>query len=108
MPQCAVITSRLKQGGVDLPLREPVNVRALFYQDVDRADAVGLYESLADLLQDAGVLVNDKQIRSWDGSRIAKDALNPRIEVYLTITGPAPAVTGCLFPEEKEETDDGW
>ena len=50
-----------------------------------RADAVGLYESLGDLLQDGGILANDKLIEDWDGSRRLKDARNPRVEIFLTI-----------------------
>ena len=47
-------------------------------------DAVGYYQALADALESAGVLSNDKWITQWDGSRLAKDAERSRIEVTLT------------------------
>lgn len=61
-----------------------VNCRALFYRDADRGDAVGYYQGLADLLQKRGVIVNDVQLVSWDGSRLLKDAERPRVEIELT------------------------
>ncbi len=61
----------------------PVNCRALFFREALVGDAVGYYQALADTLENAGVLTNDKLIVSWDGSRILKDALNPRIIVTL-------------------------
>jgi hypothetical protein len=61
-----------------------VNCKALFYRDAKRGDAVGFYQGLADLLEKRGVVVNDKQLVSWDGSRLLKDKDNPRVEVELT------------------------
>ncbi len=60
-----------------------VSCRAVFYRDAERGDAVGYYQGLADLLEKRGVIVNDAQIRDWDGSRLLKDAANPRVEVTL-------------------------
>lgn len=85
MEQCLVVKAKLRARGMVLPVVGFVNVRALFYQDVDRADAVGLYESLGDLLQDTGILENDRLIAHWDGSRRLKDATRPRVEVYLEV-----------------------
>jgi hypothetical protein len=65
----------------------PVNCRALFYRDANRGDAVGFYQGLADLLEHGGVVANDKWIVSWDGSRLLKDAENPRVELRLTPIG---------------------
>jgi len=61
----------------------PVNCRALFFREALTGDAVGYYQALADTLENAGVLTNDKLIVSWDGSRMLKDADNPRIIVTL-------------------------
>lgn len=61
-----------------------VNVSALFYRAANVGDAVGYYQALADLLERSDVLANDRQIRSWDGSRLLKDAHYPRIEVTVT------------------------
>lgn len=65
-------------------LAQPLNCCAIFYRDANRGDAVGYYQGLADALESAGVLSDDKWIVQWDGSRLAKDAERPRIEVTLT------------------------
>lgn len=65
------------------PVRSKVNCRALFYREADRGDAVGYYQGLADLLEKRTVIVNDRQIVSWDGSRLLKDAARPRVELWL-------------------------
>lgn len=67
------------------PIAHAVNVRAVFYRDAERGDAVGYYQALADALETAGVLVNDKHIVSWDGSRLAKDKNRPRVEVEIEV-----------------------
>lgn len=72
-------------------LQGPVNVRALFYRDANRGDAVGYYQALADALEAAGVVENDRLCVSWDGSRLLLDRARPRIEVTLE---PALAGTG--------------
>jgi Holliday junction resolvase RusA-like endonuclease len=69
-----------------MPYMDPVNCRALFF--VDRwpaGDAVGYYQALADALEDAGIVENDRLISSWDGSRVILDKENPRIEVELRL-----------------------
>ena len=66
------------------PITQPLNCAATFYRDANRGDAVGYYQGLADALESAGVLSDDKWITQWDGSRMRKDAKRPRIEVTLT------------------------
>lgn len=68
---------------VAAPKGDPVNVRALFYRDANRGDAVGYYQALADALQAAGVVEDDKLCVSWDGSRLLVDKARPRVEVTL-------------------------
>ena len=68
------------------PIARPVNCAALFYRDALRGDAVGFYQGLADVLEKAGIVENDKFIVSWDGSRLRKDAARPRVELVLTTT----------------------
>ena len=65
-------------------LSQPLNCCAIFYREKDIGDAVGYYQGLADALEAAGVVADDKWIKQWDGSRLAKDASRPRIEVTLT------------------------
>ena len=70
-----------------LPWRTPtgsVNVAALFYRDANIGDATGYYQGLADLLEARGVLANDRQAVTWDGSRLLIDRVRPRVEVVLT------------------------
>mgnify|MGYP001023398187 CR=1 FL=1 len=67
-----------------LELAQPLNCAAIFYRDALRGDAVGYYQGLADALEAAGIVANDKWIVQWDGSRLRKDAKRSRIEVTLT------------------------
>lgn len=67
-----------------LRLAQPINCAAIFYRDANRGDAVGYYQGLADALESAGIVADDKWITQWDGSRLAKDASRPRIQVTLT------------------------
>lgn len=60
-----------------------LNCRARFYRHALVGDACGFYQALADTLQHAGVIVNDSQIQAWDGTRLLKDAGNPRVEFTL-------------------------
>lgn len=83
VPQLQIIAGHL--GG--MPLTSPVNCAATFYRKTAVGDAVGYMQGLADLLQDGGILVNDKLIVSWNGTRMDKDAAKPRVEVVLTLSG---------------------
>lgn len=71
------------EGKPSEPITYEVNCFAIFYRDALRGDAVGYYQGLADLLEKHGVVDDDKRIVSWDGSRLLKDAKNPRVEVEL-------------------------
>lgn len=66
----------------------PINCAALFYRDAARGDACGFYQGLADLLQEAGVVTDDKWIVQWDGARLRKDPKWPRVEIEITNTTP--------------------
>ena len=78
--QLAVLRSKSR---VKLPFICPINCSAWFYRDKEVGDAVNYYQALADILQEARIIENDSQIRSWDGSRLEKDAENPRVKVWL-------------------------
>lgn len=71
------------EASIRLPITENVNVRALFMRHADVGDAVGFYQAIADSMENAGILENDRQIVSWDGSRLLKDKDNPRIIVAV-------------------------
>ena len=86
-----------------LPITGPVAVKATFYRAGDYGDLLGYEQALADVLQaetwskpkpgqvpkklrdGLGLIVDDKQIRSWDGSRL--EIGNPRIEIEIAILG---------------------
>ena len=79
-PQLAKVRSESK---VPLPIACDVNVRALFIRDRKVGDAVNYYEALADALEEGGILVNDVQIKQWDGTRLLADKMNPRVIVTI-------------------------
>ncbi len=62
----------------------PVNCRALVYRDRAIGDAVNFYQAIADVLEHADVVTNDRLIESWDGSRMFVDRHCPRVEIELT------------------------
>lgn len=60
------------------------NLRAVFYRKQETtADLVGHVQALCDVLQAAGVVGNDRQIRGLDGCRMEVDERNPRVELAL-------------------------
>ena len=63
---------------------KPMHVRALVYRDADRGDLTGYEQAIGDALEARGVIPNDKWIKSWDGTRLLKDAANPRVELLIT------------------------
>jgi len=73
------------------PITYEVNCAALIYRDKRVGDAVGYMQAIADCLEHLGIVENDRLIVSWDGTRLLKDADNPRVEVTLT------AVAGAQF-----------
>jgi Holliday junction resolvase RusA-like endonuclease len=63
----------------------PVEVCAVYYL-ASRSrwpDLVGLLQATGDILEEAGVITNDRNIVSWDGSRIAGVSENPRAEIEI-------------------------
>lgn len=86
------------------PIEVPVNCCALFYRDADRGDAVGYYQALADALEEGRIVANDVLIVSWDGSRLLKDAANPRIEVMLTELEPFQSANRSNSKPEAERS----
>lgn len=60
-----------------------LHVMALVYRDRNVGDLDNFLHSVGDALQKAGVILNDKQIESWDRSRKLIDRERPRVEVYI-------------------------
>jgi hypothetical protein len=114
MQQSLVIRRTLCDAGAHLPLPGPVEISAVFYRQQASGDLLGYAQALADWMQEprmsrnpgrpprmtrngAGIIRDDVQIVSWDGSRLRKDAANPRIEVTIRVLGPGQP---DLFEEE--------
>lgn len=71
-----------------VPPAVEVNCAARIYRDARRGDAVGYYQGIADVLEELGVVENDRLIVAWDGSRLLLDPTNPRVELTLTRIEP--------------------
>jgi Holliday junction resolvase RusA-like endonuclease len=61
----------------------PVSMRALVYRDRAVGDLLNYLAAISDALEGAGIVSDDKWIVSVDGSRLFKDAKNPRVEVTV-------------------------
>jgi Holliday junction resolvase RusA-like endonuclease len=85
LSQCYGIKAELARRGVALPLVTSVSIEALIYRQQASGDAAGYYQAIGDMLQVAGILKDDKQIEDWDGSRRLKDAIRPRVEIYISV-----------------------
>ena len=94
--QCMTIKPKLIAAGVALPIMHPIGIEALFYlaptksgvMRLDCPDLSNLMEALADMLQEAGIIKDDRQIADWDGSRRLLG--EPRIEVFIAILETIP------------------
>ena len=66
-------------------IKEPVHCKVLYWiEDLRMPDLQNLQEATADILQASTIIKDDRQIISWDGSRIVEiDRENPRQEIFL-------------------------
>ncbi len=78
------IREQLRRAGFELPIQEPVTVRATFWRDRRIGDECGYMQALGDWLERVGIILNDRLIH-WGEVRLEKDAENPRIEVEIEI-----------------------
>ena len=72
---------------LELPLADrPYNLAATFYVDRwgERADLIGLLQGLADALENAGVVSDDRWFRALDKSRVIAGEAEPRVELLIT------------------------
>lgn len=61
-----------------------IAVRVSYYlQDNRRPDLLNLLQATADILEAAGVIANDRDIISFDGSRIMGKSPEPRAEIEI-------------------------
>ena len=66
-------------------MTEKIRLEAKYYMLTEfRPDLLNLLAATSDILEKAKVIENDKNIVSFDGSRImGKDKENPRVEIYI-------------------------
>jgi Holliday junction resolvase RusA-like endonuclease len=76
-------------------LAGPLAVRVRYWlKDRRRPDLNNLLAATADILQKAGVIVDDRDIVSWDGSRIMGVSPNPRAEILVQVLPDAQRSIG--------------
>ncbi len=123
-----LIIAPLRAAGIPLPLANQVGIAATIYMDRDsRADLCGFLQAIGDCIQapivkdkprpakkgggwelketrkGLGLIMDDYQIVSWDGSRIAIDRARPRVELAITVFGEPRTVArqeGLAFEDE--------
>ena len=81
------------------PLNEPLVATFLIYrrQSVGApGDLSNYYEGPQDALERAGVIEDDRLIRSHDGSRILQDKENPRVDIILWPMDRCPYLSDVL------------
>lgn len=96
--ECMTIKAALRAAGIELPIAAPIHVEALFYllptkdgrMRADCPDVSNLQEAVGDMLETAGIILNDRQIEDWDGTRRRLDAANPRVEIFIEILATMP------------------
>ena len=75
------------------PIARPISVKSIVYRGTNRAADLDRHLiAVGDCLQRLGFLVNDRLIRSWDGSRLMVDQNTPRVECEI-----------ACFPDEEED-----
>lgn len=78
-----LLAQRATNAGIDYP----VNVACVYYMKTRRrVDLPNLLEATDDILKDNFVIVDDNcsVIAAHDGSRVAYDKVNPRVEIEIT------------------------
>lgn len=81
-------TAAIDQIGLS-PIAEPkkIAVRAVAYCNGVLPDLSGMLESIGDVLE--GIAwENDRQIVSWDGSRVVRDKIHQRTEIFIQEAEP--------------------
>ena len=71
------------------PIKDPVNVKCLFYMPTRRlCDLTNMLEAIDDVMVKCGLIEDDnyRVIQSHDGSRVLYDKENPRTEVFIEWT----------------------
>ena len=69
-------------------LAQPVELSATVYRERRTGDLGNYLAAVCDALEKSGIVVNDRWIASFDGSRLACDPDDPRVVLYLTTMQP--------------------
>lgn len=85
--EASAILQLMQARAFDFESDGPVSVCALVYRDARRGDLVGYLQAIGDALERSGVIVNDRLIASWDGSRLLVDRERPRVEIEVVAFG---------------------
>lgn len=91
----------MRQQGL-MGLGDFVNVEAKIYRQINQGDTNGFTQAIGDWLESSGVLLNDRQIESWDGTERLKDKDCPRVELCLTFLWPAKTKKAKREPRRVE------
>lgn len=75
----------------------PVSLKAIFYRERRTGDLGNYLKALCDVIERAGLIENDRLIHSFDGSRLAWDKTNPRVEFEVM---PMPDETPEFQPAD--------
>jgi Holliday junction resolvase RusA-like endonuclease len=65
------------------PLECPVHVNAQVHRERRTGDLVNYMQAIADALEKAGVIANDRLIMSWDKSRLRHNKEMPHVELTI-------------------------
>jgi Holliday junction resolvase RusA-like endonuclease len=66
------------------PIEWPIQVKCLYYLATARTpDLCNLMAATHDILEHCGIILNDEQIKSVDGSRIMGKDPDPRVEIEI-------------------------
>lgn len=84
--------------GAREPVSGPVAVKCLYYLATSRTpDLSNLMAATHDILEGCGVILNDEQIKSVDGTRIVGKDPKPRVEITVEPFTEEMAQAGRLF-----------
>lgn len=90
LPGLRELRDSLEKLGITLGTKDSeLHVRAVAHAGKGtEPDLSGVLETIGDILQDGGVIENDRWVKSWDGSRVyTHDKDHPRVELDITELG---------------------
>ncbi len=93
--------SEMRQQGL-MGITDYCNVEAKIFRDRNVGDANGFTQAIGDWLEHAGILANDKQIESWNGTDRLKDKALPRVEMCITYLWPGGTKKAKRIPRQVE------